>query len=224
MENIIAEDARIFKNVRLVNSVINSGCTIGDDCDADKLIMMEKSELGRRNLIRSSSIGRGTYTGTNTIIKFTEIGKYCSLSWNLSIGGGSHDYTHTSMYTDYWYKRTFNIALPIAPNTDTDQKETGKYRTHIGNDVWIGAGAQILSGITIGDGCVIGAGAIVTKDVPPYSIVTGIPGKITKKRFSDDVINLLLKIRWWDWDERKIIENIDLLRNQPTVDTLLKYI
>lgn len=217
MENSIAEDAKIFKNVRLVNCNIGSKCTIGDDCDLDNTIMDEKSELGRRNLVRSSKLGKGSYTGTNTIIKFASIGKYCSLSWNLSIGGGSHDYTHTSMYTDYWYKRTFGIELQqLAENKKN-------YKTFIGNDVWIGAGAQILSGITIGDGCVIGAGAIVTKDIPPYSIVTGIPGKIQRKRFDEDIIEMLLQLRWWDWSEDKIKNNIDLLRNQPTVNKL-KYL
>lgn len=218
MENMIAEDARIFRNVRIVNCEIKSGCTIGDDCDMENSFMMEKSELGRRNLIRSSLIRKGTYTGTNSIIKFTEIGKYCSLSWNLSIGGGNHDYTHMSMYTDYWFERTFNIQSPTEQHPGTI--DINKYRTHIGNDVWIGAGVQVLSGVTIGDGCVIGAGAIVTKDVPPYSIVTGVPGKVIRKRFSDDIIGLLLRIKWWDWDEVKIIENIELLRSSPSVDGL----
>ena len=74
----------------------------------------------------------------------------------------------------------------------------------IGNDVWIGFEAIILSGVTIGDGAIIGTRAVVTKDVPPYTIVGGIPAKAIRKRFSDDVICELLKLQWWNWPENRI--------------------
>ena len=73
----------------------------------------------------------------------------------------------------------------------------------IGNDVWIGYEAVILSGVTIGDGAIIGTRAVVTKDVPPYTIVGGVPVKTIRKRFSDDTIAALLQINWWDWPEEK---------------------
>ena len=78
----------------------------------------------------------------------------------------------------------------------------------IGNDVWIGFEAVILSGVTIGDGAIIGTRAVVTKDVPPYMIVGGIPAKSIRKRFSDDVICKLLKLQWWNWTENRIKKNI----------------
>lgn len=81
----------------------------------------------------------------------------------------------------------------------------------IGNDVWIGMDARIMSGVTIGDGAVIGTGAIVTKDIPPYAIVGGVPAKVLKYRFSQDVIEKLLKIKWWDWPLYKVYDNVDLL-------------
>jgi carbonic anhydrase/acetyltransferase-like protein (isoleucine patch superfamily) len=71
-------------------------------------------------------------------------------------------------------------------------------RTTIGNDVWIGARAMVLDGVTIGDGCVIAAGSVVTKNIEPYSIVGGIPAKLIRKRFSDEVIELLLTWKWWN--------------------------
>lgn len=78
----------------------------------------------------------------------------------------------------------------------------------IGNDVWIGYDAIIMPGVKIGDGAIIGTRAIVTNDVPPYTIVGGIPAKVIKKRFSDDIILKLLKIKWWDWPNEKIKANI----------------
>ena len=79
----------------------------------------------------------------------------------------------------------------------------------IGNDVWIGANAIILQGVTIGDGAIIAAGAVVTKDVPPYAIVGGVPAKVIKYRFSDDVILKLLEIKWWDKPEEWTTQNLD---------------
>jgi len=84
---------------------------------------------------------------------------------------------------------------------------------NIGNDVWIGYEAVILAGVTVGDGAVIGTRAVVTKDVPPYTVVGGVPAKPIKRRFSDDRIEQLLKMRWWDWSEEKIAENIKAIQS-----------
>jgi acetyltransferase-like isoleucine patch superfamily enzyme len=82
---------------------------------------------------------------------------------------------------------------------------------NIGNDVWIGARAIINPGINVGDGAIIGSGSVVTHDVEPYSIVAGTPAKIINYRFNQEQINELLKIAWWNWDEKKIIENLDFV-------------
>lgn len=78
----------------------------------------------------------------------------------------------------------------------------------IGNDVWIGYKAIILAGVKIGDGAIIGTRALVTKDVPAYSIVGGVPAKIIRRRFSEDIINELKILKWWDWPKQKIAQNI----------------
>ena len=83
----------------------------------------------------------------------------------------------------------------------------------IGNDVWIGFEAVILSGVTIGDGAIIGTRAVVTKDVPPYTIAGGVPAKPIRKRFSDDVISELLKLQWWKWSENRIKKNIAAIQS-----------
>ena len=83
----------------------------------------------------------------------------------------------------------------------------------IGNDVWIGFESVILSGVTIGDGAIIGTRAIVTKDVPPYTIVGSVPAKPIRKRFSDGVISELLKVQWWNWSENRIKKNIAAIQS-----------
>ena len=89
--------------------------------------------------------------------------------------------------------------------------------TTIGNDVWIGWGVLIKGGVTIGNGAVIGAYSVVTKDVPPYAVVAGVPAKVIKYRFEQEKIDLLQQLQWWDWDIDRIYENLDRLRNfDPT--------
>lgn len=83
----------------------------------------------------------------------------------------------------------------------------------IGNDVWIGYEAVILSGVTIGDGAIIGTRAVVTKDVPSYTIVGGVPAKPIRKRFDEETIQKLEEIRWWDWEEERIKKNIQAIQS-----------
>lgn len=86
----------------------------------------------------------------------------------------------------------------------------------IGNDVWIGANVVILPGVKVGDGAILAAGAVITKDVEPYTVVGGVPAKIIRKRFDNDMIEMFLKIKWWDWPIEKIEENIELFY-QPNI-------
>lgn len=88
-----------------------------------------------------------------------------------------------------------------------------KDKLKIGNDVWIGYEAVILSGVTIGDGAIIGARAVVTKDVPSYTVVGGVPAKPIRKRFDEGTIQKLEEIRWWDWEEERIKKNIQAIQS-----------
>ena len=218
VNNIVADTAKVFKDVRIVDCVIGDYACIGDDSDLVGSVMSDRSELGRRNIIRNSTIGRGSYTGTNTIIKNASIGNYCMIGWNVSIGGGNHNTGNVSMYTDYWYKRTFGIEADGISQNEIAEPVV------IGSDVWIGAGANILNGVEIGDGAVIAAGAVVIRNVPPYCIVGGVPAKTLKYRFDTEIIKMLEIIRWWDWPEQKIKDNMSFLRNKPSFLELAKYL
>ena len=143
----------------------------------------------------------------NDVVKNATIGKFWCISWNVTIYGETrHNYYAPSMYTSFHWKHVFGETI-------SNGKEGENQRaTIIGNDVWIGNGAIIINGVTIGDGAVIGAGAVVAKDVPPYTIVAGVPAKPIKKRFKEDIIERLEKIHWWDWPKDEIAKHEQLLR------------
>ncbi|MEG0395978.1 MAG: DapH/DapD/GlmU-related protein [Oscillospiraceae bacterium] len=213
----IGDSVKIWKNVRLVDGIISDGCLVADDCDIANVVMNRKSEFGRRNLIRNTTIGAGSYTGSDTVIWNAKIGNYCGISWNVTIGGQNHNYESASMHTDYWWNRIFST-----PPTHTNTLEENEPKTVIGNDVWIAAGSHILEGVTLGNGCVVGAGAVVTKDVAPYCIVGGVPSKTIKKRFDEKTIEILNEIEWWNWPEDLIVKNHLLLTKKLDDDICAK--
>ncbi len=131
-------------------------------------------------------------------IKLT-IGKYCSLAEDIQfICGGEHDSDWVSTFPFFKrFKQEENYHL---------NRPRFKGNITIGNDVWIGQRATVLSGVTLPDGCIVAAGAVVVSSPPPYSIVGGVPAKVIRKRFSDEIIEKLQKIRWWDWDEETILQ------------------
>ena len=132
------------------------------------------------------------------------IGKFCSIADSVTIfGGGEHRIDWVTTYP-------LRIALGHELS-NVDGHPATKGETKIGNDVWLGYGAIILSGVHIGDGAVVGAGAVVTKNVSPYSVVAGNPARKIKQRFTDQQIECLLKIEWWDWDLEDINKSVNFL-------------
>lgn len=154
------------------------------------------------------NIGQYSYIHSFSKIDLgTRIGKYCSISSNVYIGA--------TMHQQSWGSTSPAVYDPIL-NPNSQRKDWLIYsNTEIGNDVWIGTHVVIKTGVKIGDGAIIGSGAVVTKDVPPYAIVAGVPAKIMKYRFSYDIIEKLLKSKWWNLPHEKVInlpfENIDYL-------------
>lgn len=139
-----------------------------------------------------------------------KIGKFCAIACGARFlfTSGNHALRSLSTYTFPIFFEEWGLdAKNIREAWDNKGDIT------VGNDVWIGYEAVILSGVTIGDGAIIGARAVVTKDVPPYTIVGGIPAKPIRKRFDDAVIERLEALRWWDWDEEKIRRNLPAIQS-----------
>lgn len=137
------------------------------------------------------------------------IGKFCSIACGAKFLFNSANHSLTSLST---------YPFPIFfEEWGLERAQVTRAWDHkgdivIGNDVWIGYEAVILAGVTIGDGAIIGIRAVVTKDVPPYTIVGGVPAKPIRKRFSDDTIAALLALRWWDWPEERIAAHLDAIQ------------
>jgi virginiamycin A acetyltransferase len=131
------------------------------------------------------------------------IGKFCAIATDVKFitSSANHKLDGFSTYPfaimGHGWEKDYDLT-----------KLHNKGDTIIGNDVWFGYDSTIMPAVKIGDGAIIGSKAVVTKDVPPYAIVAGNPARIVKKRFSDETINELLKIKWWDWPKEKISRNI----------------
>lgn len=133
------------------------------------------------------------------------IGKFCSIACGAKFLFNSANHTLSSLST---YPFPLFFEEWGLDRRDVADAWDNKGDIVIGNDVWIGYEAVILAGVTVGDGAVIGARTVVAKDVPPYTIVGGMPAKPIRKRFPEDVVQALLAIKWWDWPREKIRENI----------------
>jgi acetyltransferase-like isoleucine patch superfamily enzyme len=136
------------------------------------------------------------------------IGNFCSVASRVEFFlGGNH---RTDWITTYPFG---HIHKEIFNSFDGLGHPITKGDIIIGNDVWIGLGSKIMSGVIIGDGAVIATNSVVTRNVEPYSIVGGNPAKFIKKRFNNEKIDLLLKLKWWEWDDEKINNNLHILCN-----------
>lgn len=162
-----------------------------------------------------ATVGNYTY-GNPTIMHWGEpthlyLGKFTSIAGEVTIFlGGNH---RVDWVTTYPFSVLFKDVWPEAAKIEGHPTSNGD--VIIGNDVWIGFGSTILSGITVGDGAVIAANSLVTKNVPPYAIVGGNPAKLIKYRFDDQTIQRLLELAWWDWPLDKIRAHILQLSNTP---------
>lgn len=180
------------KNVRFAGgAVVSLGSTLEGD-----------NRIGK-NTFFSGTMGRGSYMGEQCHIE-AKIGRYCSIASRVVTVRGNHP-------TEKWASThpAFFSTGKQCGITYVEENRFIEYKTGIvvGNDVWIGDSARIMDGVTIGDGAVVAAGAVVTKSVPPYAIVAGVPAKEIRKRFSENVIEQLMELKWWSKPEAWIRKN-----------------
>jgi acetyltransferase-like isoleucine patch superfamily enzyme len=153
-------------------------------------------------ILINSALGSHTYVQRGSNIFNTEIGKFCSIASDVTIGPGIHKVDGISTHPSFYLKNT-----PLAKvYSKIDQFEVSK-KTVIGNDVWIGEKAIVMDGVKVGTGAIVASGAVVTKDVEPYSIVGGVPAKHIKYRFEQNVRQGLLESKWWNQSEEWLEKN-----------------
>ncbi len=147
--------------------------------------------------IHNSTLGKYSYISQYSIVNKTKIGKFCSIASGCYIGLWEHN-TDVSTHSFYLYEHSGNFVKGYK-NYNKDIIET-----KIGHDVWIGANTVIMKGVSIGNGAIVGASAVVTKDIPAYAIVVGNPAKIIKYRYEKEDIKWLEEIKWWNFTRKKI--------------------
>ena len=175
--------SKFFKKVLRGKSVLNS--------KVDK-----QAKIYSGTQFQDSIIGRYSYVGYDCEILHCSIGAFCSIANGVVIGGAQHPLQWIST-SPVFYNEAGGTGLHLGslhvPSTPL---------TFIGNDVWIGSRAIVLAGVSVGNGAVIGAGAVVTKDVPPYAIVAGVPARVIRYRFTKDEIEMIEKTEWWNTSDK----------------------
>lgn len=182
-----------YRGRTILSHAISSNVKLGIPCSIHQNVVLENGV----------QIGNYSYVNNYTRIgKDVSIGNFCSISYNCQIGMSEHptNFISTSPYT-FGKENLFNEPI----SWEDFNKEV-----IIGNDVWIGSNAVVMQGVNIGDGAIVAAGAVVTKDVKAYSIVGGVPSKQIKMRFSEEKISYLQNIKWWGKSERELLQYKEL--------------
>lgn len=178
------------------------------------------TEIGARTSFVESTLGDYSYIVNDGDVIYTTIGKFCSIAAHVRINPGNHPMERASQsHFTYRAAAYFDDAEDEAQFFDWRRSSP----VTIGHDVWIGHGVIVLPGCRIGTGAVLAAGAVVTKDVPPYAIVAGLPAKIVRPRFPADIAERLQRLAWWDWSHHALRGALDDFRKLAVDDFLERY-
>lgn len=191
---------------------VKNDCILSPLCHINSKTKLEGRNKIGKSYVSNSSVGYASYIGDGCKLSNCQIGRFCSIGSNVKAIIPTHPLSgFVSMHPAFFSLKKqagFTFVEEQKFNESIYFDEEHKIAVNIGNDVWIGDDVTILGGVNIGDGAAIATGAIVTKDVPPYSVVGGIPAKVIKKRFSEEDIEFLLSFKWWnknnDWIKAEV--------------------
>lgn len=175
---------------------------------------VERSTLGPWTLLardvtlRRSELGAYSYVMERSQVDHTWLGKFCSVASDVRLNPGQHPLERPSSHHFTYRSAAYGLG-----DDDHGFFEGRARRTlTVGHDVWIGHGATVMGGLSVGDGASIGAGAVVTRDVPAYTVVAGVPARVVRARFPPGVAERLARVRWWDWTHEQLRERLTDLR------------
>lgn len=184
-------------------SRIKNTCIIHPSCTVARSQLDDYVFLKHHTTCELSKVGLRSSAGFNSVLRSAVIGKYCSISWFTTVGAVNH---HFDTITTHAFPVRARFGLT---NVEGSMPEV---TTTVGNDVWIGCNVVILPGVTISDGAVVAAGSIVTRDVPPYAVVAGAPARVLRYRWDEKTIERVSALKWWDWEDGKIKDNLELFQ------------
>lgn len=192
-------DVEIGKGCYIHKSTFGAGSFVKDDCAIFNSVFDKHTAVYPRCVLGDVRFGSYSYVNENSMMSGVTLGRFTSVGPHFLCGYGDHpaDFVTTS---PVFYSTRKQCGVSFAETTRYDEKR----QTIVGNDVWIGARVFVRDGVAIGSGALIAAGAVVTNDVPEYAIVGGVPAKLIRYRFADDVVAQLLDIQWWNWSEQKL--------------------
>lgn len=174
-------------------------------------------KIGKHTCVCNAVIGRNSYIGRNSNFNDCEIGRFCSIASNVKVEANTHpSSTFVSTSPSFYSTLLQNGQTFVAETCFEETLQIDGKKLIVGNDVWIGADVIFKGGIKIGDGAIVAMGAVVTKDVPPYSIVGGVPAKIIRYRFSDEQIAKLRDLQWWNKNDEWLKKNAKMFDNVET--------
>lgn len=166
------------------------------------------TEVGARTTMAEVEFGDYSYVVHDSQIIYATIGKFCSIASHTRINPGNHPLDRVAL-NHFTYRAS---AYGLGPDEAGFFDWRRQHRVTLGHDVWLGHGAIVLPGVTIGTGAAIGAGTVVTKDVPPFAVVVGNPGRVLRFRFPEEIRASLLRIAWWHWPREKLAAALKEIR------------
>lgn len=214
--------AKLYNNVRIIRSSIGEVSSIGDNTTVRDSTVGKYSQIQRHCDLLRANVGNYTIIERYAVLHDVTIGSFCEMSWLCSAGGDNHNYSLPSIHHFYW--QTY-FGFEDNENSIGKKNFFSKLNSEecvIGNDVWIGTGVTINRKVRVGNGAILASGCVVTKDVPDYAIVGGVPAKVIKYRFDEETRNRLLNIAWWNWPEHVLKENRHLFEVELCEENLKK--
>jgi phosphonate metabolism protein (transferase hexapeptide repeat family) len=176
--------------------------------------------VGARTSIAESSMGDYSYVVNDCSIVYTAIGKFCSIAAQTRINPGNHPLERVALHHFTYRSKSYQLG----PEDDGEFFDWRRaHNVTIGDDVWIGHAAIILPGVRIGTGAAIGAGAVVSKDIPDFAVAAGVPARVIRYRFPEETRQRLLELAWWNWDREKLARALPDFRKLSVDSFLAKY-